>query len=174
MSDTMVTIIAIFLAAVLMFILPLMSVSERGEDVSQLAVQTATQEFVDKVATKGVITKEDYDAYVQALGITGNTYDIEIEVQHLDGNPGKKATIADLIGENLRYSEFTSTILRFIESDTEGNKYVLSKGDNVIVSVKNTNTTLAQLLRNFVYSVTGNETYQIGATASSLVVNNGR
>ena len=172
MSDTMVTIIAIFLAAVLMFILPLMSVSERGEDVSQLAVQTATQEFVDKVATKGVITKEDYDAYVQALGITGNTYDIEIEVQHLDGNPGKKATIANLIGENLRYSEFTSTILNFIE--VQGKDYILSKGDNVIVSVKNTNTTLAQLLRNFVYSVTGNETYQIGATASSLVVNNGR
>ena len=172
MSDTMVTIIAIFLASVLMFILPLLSVSERGEDVSQLAVQTATQEFVDKVATKGVITKEDYDAYVQALGVTGNTYDIEIEVQHLDGNPSKKSAIANLIGENLRYSEFTSTILNALA--TSNGKYELSKGDNVIVSVKNTNTTLAQLLRNFVYSVTGNENYQVGATASSLVVNNGR
>ena len=173
MSDTMVTIIAIFLAAVLMFIFPLLSVSERGEDVSQLVVQTSTQEFVDKVATKGVITKEDYDAYVQALGVTGNTYDIEIEVQHLDGNPGKKsAIVGDLIGENLRYSEFTSTILSALGSSS--GKYPLSKGDNVIVSVKNTNTTLAQLLRNFVYSVTGNENYQVGATASSLVVNNGR
>lgn len=172
MSDTMVTIIAIFLAAVLMFIFPLLSVSERGEDISQLAVQTATQEFVDKVATKGVITKEDYDAYVQALGITGNTYDIEIEVQHLDGNPGKKATAGDLIGENLRYSEFTSTIIEALGGSN--GKYPLSKGDNVIVSVKNTNTTLAQLLRNFVYTVTGNENYQVGATASSLVVNNGR
>ena len=171
MSDTMVTIIAIFLAAILMFIFPLLSVSERSEDVSQLAVQTATQEFVDKVATKGVITKEDYDAYVHALGITGNTYDIEIEVQHLDENPSKKV-VEDLIGENLRYSEFTSAILKCIETD--GKNYVLSKGDNVIVNVKNTNTTLAQLLRNFVYSVTGNETYQIGATSSSLVVNNGR
>ena len=49
MGDSFVTIIAIFLAAILMFVFPLMSISERTDDVSQLSVQTATTEFVDKV-----------------------------------------------------------------------------------------------------------------------------
>lgn len=172
MSDnTLAAVIAIFLAAILMFVFPLMSVSERGDDISQLAIQTATQEFVSKAATKGVITKEDYDAYVQSLGITGNTYDIQIEIQHLDENPGKKATVSDLIGENLRYSEFTSAIEKALKTD---GTYDLSKGDNIIVSVNNTNTTLAGLLRNFLYKVTGNDSYQIGATSSALVVSNGK
>ena len=53
MGDSFVTIIAIFLAAILMFVFPLMSISERTDDVSQLSVQTATTEFVDKVRTTG-------------------------------------------------------------------------------------------------------------------------
>lgn len=174
MSDTLITIIAIFLAAVLMFVFPLMAVSNNQEDVTQLAVTEATQEFVNKAATKGKITQEDYDAYVQTLGATGNTYDIKLEVQHLDENPGKKTstTSGDMIGENVRYSTFTDEILKGIEE--KKGTYSLSKGDNVIVTVNNTNTTLAQLLRNFVYKVTGSDTYQIGASASALVVSNGK
>lgn len=174
MSDTLITIIAIFLAAVLMFVFPLMAVSSNQEDVTQLAVTEATQEFVNNAATKGKITQEDYDAYVQTLGATGNTYDIKIEVQHLDENPGKKVTITsgNMIGENVRYSTFTEEILKGVEENN--GKYVLSKGDNVIVTVNNTNTTLAQLLRNFMYKVTGSDTYQIGASATALVISNGK
>ena len=51
--------------------------------------------------------------------------------------------------------------------------YLLNKGDNVIITVKNTNTTMAQTLRAFFYKVTGNGTYQIAASASSMVVNTG-
>lgn len=174
MSDTLITIIAIFLAAVLMFVFPLMAVSSNQEDVTQLAVTEATQEFVSKAATEGKITQESYDAYVQTLGATGNTYDIKIEVQHLDENPGKKVTITsgNMIGENVRYSTFTEEILKGVEENN--GKYVLSKGDNVIVTVNNTNTTLAQLLRNFMYKVTGSDTYQIGASATALVISNGK
>ena len=51
MSDTLITVVAILLAAILMFLFPLLSVSERSDDVSQLAVQTAVNEFVDSSAT---------------------------------------------------------------------------------------------------------------------------
>ena len=47
MSDTLITVIAIALAAILMFIFPLMTMSDRTDDVSQLTVETATTEFVD-------------------------------------------------------------------------------------------------------------------------------
>ena len=55
MGDTTITIIAIFLAAILMFVFPLMAMSDRTDDISQLSVQTATTEFVDNVRTTGVL-----------------------------------------------------------------------------------------------------------------------
>ncbi len=112
MSDSLMTIIAIFLAAILMFIFPLMSVAERNDDIAQQAVQTATTEFTVKVATKGKITSDDYQEYLSKIATTGNTYEVEIEVQKLDENIGKKAatTNKDLIGENSRYSVFTTDI----------------------------------------------------------------
>ena len=113
MSDTLITIVAIFLAALLMFIWPLMSVSERNDDIAQSVVQTATSELVNKIATHGKITASDYEAYLSKISTTGNTYEVEIEVQKLDENPGKKVSITsgDLIGENVRYSIFTTDIL---------------------------------------------------------------
>ncbi len=178
MSDTLITIIAIFLAAILMFIFPLMSVSERNDDIAQSVVQTATSELVDKIAVSGKITQSDYEEYLSKISTTGNTYDVEIEVQKIDENPGKKTSITspDLIGENVRYSVFTTDILDEIYDGGAGatQKYLLNKGDNVIVTVKNTNSTMAQTLRAFFYKVTGSGTYQIAASASSLVVNSGK
>ena len=136
MSDTLITIIAIFLAAVLMFVFPLMAVSNNQEDVTQLAVTEATQEFVNKAATKGKITQEDYDAYVQTLGATGNTYDIEIEVKVLDENPGKKTaqTTYEKIGENVYYTEYTTQIMEDLNDASNNNTKYLKEGD--IVSVR--------------------------------------
>lgn len=176
MSDTLITIIAIFLAAVLMFIFPLMSMSERNDDIAQSVVQTATAEFVDKISVSGAIKPSDYEEYEQKLAATGNTYDIEIEVQVLDENPGKKqsTTSTDLIGENVRYSVFTTDILNKMYSNGTTSNYPLKKGDNVIVTAKNTNKTLAQTLRSFAYKVTGQGTYQVSASSSSMVVNTGK
>ena len=56
MGDTLITVIAIFLAAVLMFVFPLMSISDRNDDISQLSIQTETVEFVNNVRTTGKLT----------------------------------------------------------------------------------------------------------------------
>lgn len=111
------------------------------------------------------------------LAATGNTYDVEIEVQHLDENPGKKSTTTsgDLIGENISYSTFTSEILdKMYVGDGTPKNYILKKGDNIIVTVKNTNQTMAETLRTFFYKVTGQDTYEIAASSSSMVVNSGK
>ena len=176
MDNTLMTIIGLFLVATLMFVVPLMSVSERNDDIAQGVVQTTTSEFVNKISVAGSIRASDYEAYLQKLAATGNTYDVEIEVQVLDENPGKKgtgATAQDLIGENVRYSVFTTEILNDMYSN-DNKTYALKKGDNVIVTAKNTNKTLAQTLRTFFYKVTGQGTYQVAASSSSMVVNNGK
>ena len=173
MSDTMITIIAIFLAAILMFIFPLMAMSDRTDDVSQLTVQTATTEFVDDVRTTGILSLAKYDSYVQEIAATGNTYDTEMEIQVLDENPGKKAVQSDAtkIGENVYYTLYTSQILEALKSNKI---YKLKEGDIFTATAKNTNMTISQQLKNAFFQITGNDTYQISANHSGIVSVNGR
>ena len=174
MGDTLITVVAIFLAAILMFIFPLMAISERNDDISQLEVQTATTEFVDNIRLTGKITQDAYDAYVLKIASTGNTYDVEMEVQVLDENPSKKVTqvSSSKVGENVYYSIYTSQI----ENEMNSNDGVkdLKEGDIVTIKVKNTNLTISQILKNFVYSLSGNDTYQIAASHSGVVMSNAK
>ena len=165
MSDTLITIIAIALAAILMFIFPLMTMSDRTDDVAQLTVDTATTEFVDDIRTTGKITQDKYDQFLQTIGSTGNTYNVEMQAQILDENPGKKTTqtSSEKIGENVYYSVYTSQI-----------EDKLKEGDIVSVDVKNTNQTLSQQLKNFFYKVVGNDTYTIAASHGGIVTATGK
>lgn len=177
MSDSLMLVIGIFVAVILMFVWPLLSLSERTDDISQSVVQTATSEFVSKVSIAGKIKVSDYEAFLQSIGATGNTYEVEIEIQNLDENPGKKSatTSGDLVGENIRYSTFTAEILTKMYPASGGpSDYALKTGDNVIVTVKNTNRTMAQMLRTTFYRITGKNTTQVAASASSMVVNTGK
>ena len=45
MGDTLITVVAIVLAATLMFVFPLMTMSNRADDVSQLSVQSLTTQL---------------------------------------------------------------------------------------------------------------------------------
>lgn len=173
MGDSLITIIAIVLAAILMFVFPLMAVSQSGDDVAQLSVQTATTEFCDNMRTTGRLTLSDYNQFVEKLAATNNTYDIELEFKIKDDNPGKKTAQVEYekIGENTYYIVYTSQI----EKQLQDNKsFKLKEGDIVSVNVKNTNMTISQSLRNFFYKVSGNSTYQIGASDSGIVTVNGK
>ena len=172
MSDTLITVVAIFLAAILMFIFPLMSVAERGDDMTQLSVTTATTEFVDNSRAIGKITMDNYSKLASTIQATGNAYDIEMEVKVLDENIGKKSawTSGTVIGENVYYSVYTSQIMDVLES---GSSYAMKEGDIFSTSVKNTNTTLSQQLKNFFYTVAGNDTYAIAAQHGGYVTANG-
>ena len=160
------TVIAIGSAAVLMFLFPLMSTADRGDDIAQQAVQTATGEFVDNIRSTGKITVDKYDDFLATISETGNSFDVLIEAKILDENARKKVQQASSskVGENEYYSEFT---------ENEG-EYNLKEGDIVSVTVKNTNKTMSQILRNFFYQVTGNNTYNIAAQHSGIVNVNAR
>ena len=137
MGDSFMTVIAIFVATILMFIFPLLSVSERSDDISQLAAQTAVVEFVDKVSSTGKITAADYDSLINSLATTGNTYDVEIEARILDENPGKKVTwtSGDKIGENIYYAQYTSQIVDELAKNDGKGEYVLKEGQYLLVQV---------------------------------------
>ena len=172
MGDSLITVVAIFLAAILMFIFPLMSLAERNDDISEVAVQTATTEFVDNVRTTGVMTLEDYDDYLSEISATGNSFDIEVLIQQLDENPGVKVTQAEAtkIGENLYYNMYTTQVEQQLDST---GRIVLKEGDIITVTARNTNQTISQMLRNFFYMISGNDSYQIEGRHTGVVSVNG-
>ena len=174
MSDTLMSIIGIFLAIIIMFVFPLMELAGKGDEVSQTVVEVAVSDFVNTVATTGQITWSDYNKLLQKLYSTGNSFDIQIEAQILDDNPRRATTTAssNVLGEYKYYSVYTNTILSELEK-SENSKYQLKNDDYIIVSVKNTNTTMGTQLKNLLYNLIGKDTYTIGTSSSALVLNTG-
>lgn len=172
MSDSLITIVAIFLAAILMFVFPLMSVAERSDDISQLSAQTAITEFVDDSRTIGKITYANYDNLVKTLAATGNAFEIELEHKILDESVGKKSgwTSGSVIGENVYVSVYTTPILKKMN----GNVYNMKEGDILVGKVKNINVTLAQSIRSAFYSVSGSGSSQIVAQHTGVVTSNAK
>lgn len=172
MSDTLMAIIGIFVAVILMFILPLTIMANKNDEIAQTVVQVAVSDFVDTVTKQGKITEKDYDTLIQKISATGNTFDVQIEAQILDDNPRRATTAvsSSQTGEYKYYSVYTNTIL---ETISEEGVYELKKDDYIVVSVKNTNVTLATQFKNIFYKLTGKDTYAIGSSTSSIVLNSG-
>ncbi len=172
MSDTLIVIIAIGVAAVLIFVFPLMTMADRTDDVSQLVAQSALTSFVDKVASTGKISQEDIDDLDQKLASTGNLYEVEMEIQVKDENLGKKVSQAraDKIGENVYYTVYTADI----EGEIKDNRiYYLKEGDIFTASYKNTNQTIGDMLNNFFYMVSGNNNYANSGEKTAMCTANG-
>ena len=160
------------LAAALMFGVPLMTLSSNNDDIAQMSLQAQTQEFVDTVATTGVLTEADYAAFEQAASADGTAKEIEMGISILDENPGKKVTQANptKYGENVSYSIFSSQIK---ETLSQNGRIALKQGDNFSVSVKNKYPTLGDTLNNFFYSVPQSAAYSIASQASAYCTVNG-
>ena len=172
MGDSTMAVIAIFLAAILMFVFPLMTMADKKDEVSALTAQTATTEFVDQIRTTGQLTQEQYDNYMQTLAATGNSFDVDITIQVSDENPSKKqVSITDNVGNTVYYEMHTKQVL---DTLAEYDILTLKEGDIVSVVATNTNVTIGMQLRNFMYKVTGNNSSTITASASGIATANGQ
>ena len=160
-------IIALVIAAALILISPLVTLTERNDNVVQENVKVIVDEFVADVQNTGKLTKTKYQNFVEKLNATGNVYDIELEVQHLDENPGKKTTQANYtkIGENVYYTQYTTQVLESLEQGS----MLLEPGDNIVVSVKNQNSTAAQTLNASFLGITNSDTYVIYAEGAGMI-----
>ena len=168
-NDTLMIIIAIGVAAVLMFVFPLITISDRVDDTAQVSIQSETAQFVQDITNKGQLTKEDYEKFQEKLP-SQNTYRIEIEIWRIDENPGKKTTQTNSkkIGENVYYCEYTSQVENVLFNGI--GKITLKEGDMVVVRVKNTNTTMSQELSPLPTS----DLSTLSAESSGMVTVNGK
>lgn len=179
MEETTVTIIGLLIASIIMFVVPIIMIADRSDDISQLVVQTVTTEFVDDVIKTGQITDNRYQQFINSLQSSGNTYEIDMEVKFLDTNTSKKVTDENKneIGNNTYYSIYTSQIEEKIglsaQNDTTGGKIILKQGDVISITVKNSSATFSQALKSFYYSAKGADIHIISATASGTVAIDG-
>lgn len=168
MGDSLITIVTIILAAILLFVFPMITLADRTDDISQIAVQTATVEFVDGVRQTGKITQDNYDDFIQTITSTGNNYSVDLELRRLDENPSKKTASANeqKIGENTYYSIYTTQI----EDELDDGTVYLKQGDMFSAGVVNNNQTVAEVLKNFFYKITGNSGNTITSKHSGVVM----
>ena len=167
MGDSAMTVVAIIVATIIMGVFPLMAMANQTDNTTNLTVQTATTEFVNKVRATGVLTYNDYENFVSTLAATGNSYDISIEAQIADGNLAKKEGTSS---DSIYYTKYSTQVMEELKSN---GKMALKEKDVISVTVENTNTTIAQQLRNFMYKVTGNSSSTITAEATGMVTTTG-
>ena len=188
MQNTLSTTVALVIAGILLFIAPLLTLTERSDNVTQENVELIVQEFVTDIRNTGKLTRTKYQNFESKLDSIGNnSYEVEIQIQYLDENPGKKTAQSNYtkIGENVYYSEFTTQILKQIgiKADNEviedeaaflkNNTIILKEGDIITVEVKNTNSTAAQTLKSSFIGFSNAGEYVISASSSGMVSANG-
>lgn len=172
MQNAATTVLALTLAAVILLLVPLVTLTDRYDNVVQENVKLIVEEFVTEIRNTGKLSRTQYQDFVDRLSATGNEYDIEIEIHYLDENPGKKLAQANYtkIGENVYYIEYDTQTMNRLDAGT----ILLYEGCFVYVRVKNINSTQAQTLKSSLLSFSNADQYVIQANSSGMVTANGK
>ena len=182
MKDALSMILAVILLVILIIILPLYNYFERQDDMSyNTALKTVTM-FVDEVAQNGYLDQNMYDKFIQRLGATGNSYEIQVEAQKriITNDPDNTLNQDDpkYIEQYKSYynkdifkdeTGSTSTIISKDNSLKNG-AFFFDVGDKFYVRVKNTNTTMASSLLAAI--VPGATSEKINISYGSTIKNN--
>lgn len=159
-------ILGFFLAAVLLFLVPVMNMLERQESAAYTVVLAETNRFADSARDAGYITPNMYSEFVRRLNATGCIFEIRIE--HV------KSTISPVYRQNGSVLEFTGeyeisrivqdqdAIMSVLFPDIPGpdvfdraRRYEMKAGDLLFVEVKNIGKTMVTALRDMIlFSVT--------------------
>lgn len=182
MKDALSMILAVILLVILIIILPLYNYFERQDDMSyNTALKTVTM-FVDEVAQNGYLDQNMYDKFIQRLGATGNSYEIQVEAQKriITNDPDNTLNQDDpkyIEQYKLYYNKdifndetgSTSTIISKDNSLKNG-AFFFDVGDKFYVRIKNTNTTMASALLAAI--VPGATSEKINISYGSTIKNN--
>lgn len=144
-----VVVVVIFLAAIVMFVFPLMTMSNKKDEVVLLEAQKIVTEYVNKWRTTGIITQEDYDNLYLSLGATGRAYKVDFIVKVKDANQAQKHASTQT-GDNVYYALYTTQV-------EENLPLTLKEGDIVTLTAETTDKSIGEQLRNWVYKATGND-----------------
>lgn len=140
-------VICIILAAVLMFLFPIMYLAQKQDAINQLYVTEQTAEFTNEIKNHGYLTENMYTRFEKKLRATGNVYSIKITHGHTVFNPIYDAETGEFQDDYYTYQEciYTDDILNTIYNNK---LYYFRQGDSISVEVININKTLSSTLLN--------------------------
>lgn len=157
-GDSYGTIILALITAVVCVVLPTATIAHRNEVSNNQIVQNAITKFVDSSVNKGEISDNEYNNLLSELDATGELYDLNISISHIDENLAKidSSSVKDQIkiGENVYYVEYTYQVTNELEND---GKISLTQGDYVQVVAENVSPTMYQMFRKALYGVINQE-----------------
>lgn len=181
MDSPLWKILGFFLAAVLLFLVPMMNMLERQDDAAYTVVFTEANRFADSARDAGYITPNMYSEFVNRLNATGCSFEIRIE--HV------KTTISPVYRQNGPVLEFTGEYeINRIAQDGEAvlsvlfpkdssldvfdkaRRYDMKAGDLLFVEVRNSGKTMAAALRDMIL-LTNTQTPTLFVRAGGLVRN---
>ena len=173
MGDSLSVIFATIVAAIIMFLFPMLDTWERQDDLSYMAAYTAVVDTVDAVRNTGRLTDDMYNDLLSVITTTGNRFQIQMEHRQYvivpgedtdgDGNPDSY--------EMVYLTHYTDEILDHLEDASKSNEYKeFNKGDFFYISIKNTNKTQATMLKQSLYGAKM-ETFKIGVPYGGQIKN---
>ncbi|MFB5268096.1 hypothetical protein ACE41H_15115 [Paenibacillus enshidis] len=171
---------AIILACLLLYFYPMQTAYQQQDQIAYNIAYQATTNFVDAVRSKGYITPTMYKDFTRELGVS-NLYDIQMEHKAKQYNPVYLDPLdaATFTGKTDVYFEarYTESILAVLfpvggGSDIADNrKYYMREGDFFTVTVRNTNTTKAVLMHNFLTNDHSGDSTRIYIPYGGMIVN---
>lgn len=169
MGDSLSIVFATLVAAIIMFLFPMLDTWERQDDLSYMTAYTAVVDFVDATRNTGRITDTMYDNLVSTINATGNRFTIQMEHREYVLVPKKNETTGEVTGYEMVYlTHYTDEITNVL--DASGEYIDFNKGDFFYVSIKNSNKTQATMMKQSIYA-TNLETFKIGVPYGGQVKN---
>lgn len=181
MDSPLWKILGFFLAAILLFLVPIMNILERQDDAAYTVVFTETNRFVDAARDTGYITPNMYSEFVNRINATGCTFDIRMNHVQSMINPvyRQNGLTLEFTGEYEinRISRGEDEILAVLFPENSGEdvfdrsrRYDMKAGDLLFVEVRNKGKTMATALRDMIL-LTDTQTPTLFVRAGGLVRN---
>lgn len=164
MGDSLSIIFAVFVALIIMFIVPLMDTWELQDNLSYVVTYAAVTDFVDTVRNTGYISMDNYQSFLSVLNSTGNRFAVSMEHRAFNETISSDMMNSTGVYTSAYLNTYTNQILDKLYS---GSIYKLDKYDYFYVTVKNTNRTQASIVNGIVASDQSN--FKIGCAYGGVV-----
>ncbi|BCN30246.1 hypothetical protein [Anaeromicropila herbilytica] len=148
--DSFSKIVAIIISILLLFVAPLMYLTQKQDMISQVYVSNETASLVDSIRNTGYLSSEMYTAFLRKISATNVSYQISIVHAHKLVEPLFDDVTASYTDEYVSYYENTydEDIRKALE---ENGEYSFSKGDYITIKVVNQSETLGTKLQKMIY-----------------------
>lgn len=148
-------VLVIIGAVIIFFFAPLVSLSQQHDRIVEADVKELTNDFCKSILDDGILTKDQYDNFIEKLSATNELYDVQIICTHRMVNPDYTNSNTDSLYtpdlEKYITNIYTDTILHQLYETSLG-EYTFTKGDLVNVSVYRKNKSMTMKLTEIIYN----------------------